>query len=480
MAVEIYNGQFVTDTLGPAAALRMEGELGTPRTLAVRYTAPRPWLLDRTVLRITTSTLSFGVAVDDVLANGVVYVEPAQLCVRTESAPLQETLQRVIAAPTVLEQVRKMPDQSFAQAVAVNYLPVQNRCPTMLSLVADNRKVMVQRSGEIGFGPTYLDFVQQRSRHRLVPTFGSGTQHAFPDTGIAEHPGYSRRLEGGWLPMPHIRVADNGLVYHQIACVAPWDKPGTVAPSPYLHPTPLCVAQYVIENPGKTPLSATLTLGAVADAEKKRPAAFEASEKHWLMRGGDTLLGVVERPPAPLACEAQGDLLRISGECPPETSLTFYAYMPMQWSLAPGEIAALGSGPSCAASPSNTGTRFWRRPCRSRCLTSCWPTCYARRRCIARWRHATKQMARASMRGSLRRTMRPWTRKAMPSCTAWISGANTTSPAARWPIFWNGINRQGTCRTVTRWSARASTCGGRPTTTGSRAMMPGGATSRRS
>ena len=53
----------------------------------------------------------------------------------------------------------------------------------MLSLVADNRKVMVQRSGEIGFGPTYLDFVQQRSTHRLSPTFGSGAATRIPRYG---------------------------------------------------------------------------------------------------------------------------------------------------------------------------------------------------------------------------------------------------------------------------------------------------------
>ena len=155
----------------------------------------------------------------------------------------------------------------------------------MLSLVADNRKVIVQRSGEIGFGPTYLDFVQQRSKHRLSPTFGSGEQHMFPDTGSGEHPGYSRRLDGGWLPMPHIRVEENGLVYHQIAFVAPWDKPGGDAPTAYLHPTPLCVAQYVVENRGATSLPAKLTLHAVADAEKTT-AGHGRSRRTTLPRAG--------------------------------------------------------------------------------------------------------------------------------------------------------------------------------------------------
>ena len=344
VTVELYNGEFATDTPVSGTPPRVEGSLSQPLQLAVRYTTPRPWLLDRTVLRITTPTLAFGVAVDDVLQNGIVYVEPAGLCVRTEAASLSETRVRVEAEPTVLEQVRVMPDQSLPQAVAINYLPVQNRCPTMLSLQADNRKVMVQRSGEVGFGPTYLDFVQQRSTHRLVPTFGSGALHRFSDTGVGEHTGYSRRLDGGWLPMPHIRIEENGIAYHQTAFVAPWDKPGVQPPSPYLHPTPVCVAEYVIENLGQMPMPAAVTLSAVADAEKMRPASLESVGKYYLVRDGDKVLAVVEKPPTPLTCEVQGDRLQISGECPPRTSLTFYAFLPLEWTLAPDEVSLLTSG----------------------------------------------------------------------------------------------------------------------------------------
>ena len=131
------------------------------------------------------------------------------------------------AEPTVLEQVRAMPDQSLPQAMAVNYLPVQNRCPTMLSLAGRQSQ---------GHGPAI-----RRGRFRSdLPGFRAAAQHApprpdfrqrrnsiaFSDTGMGEHPGYSRRLDGGWLPMPHIRVEENGIVYHQTVFVAPWDKPG--------------------------------------------------------------------------------------------------------------------------------------------------------------------------------------------------------------------------------------------------------------
>jgi len=345
VSVEIYNGAFLADPAADSARRQVTGTLAAPLALDVRYTTPRPWLFDRTVLRISTPAHALGVAVDDVLQHGVVYVEPAGLVVRTPTGNVAEARRRAEAEPTVLEQVRTMPDQSLAQALAVNYLPVQNRSPTMLSLPADNRKVMVQRGGEVGFGPTYLDFVQQRSRHRLAPTFGSGQQHAFSDTGAGEYPGYSRRLEGGWLPMPHIRVEEGGVVYHQIVCVAPWDRPGAQAASRYLHPTPLCVVQYVIENGGAASVPAAVTLKMVADAEHQRPASLEDAGAHVLVRDGQQVLAVLERPPAPLTCTADGDRVQISGACPPQTSLTFFAFLPLQWTLAPDEISSLAAGP---------------------------------------------------------------------------------------------------------------------------------------
>ncbi len=335
--LELYNGAFIDPA--PDA-----WNMNEPLRLKIRYTAPRPWELDRTVLRLRTPDLAFGVAVDDVLARDVVYVEPAGLCVRTDAGSLAEAREHAEARPTVLEEVRSRPDQTLQQALEVNYLPVQDRSPTMLSLVADNRKVIVQRSGEVGFGPTFLDFVQQRSTHRLAPTFGTGTQHDFPDSGVGDRPGYSRFLDGGWLPMPHIRVEENGAVYHQIVFVAPGDLPGAPPADGPIHPTPVAVAEYRIENPGSVPVQVTLRLKATADAENQVPAVLVPTEGGFAVKDDDTVRALIETPPAPLTAEAKGDTLEIGGECPPGTTLSFYAYMPLEWTPAAEDWAALADG----------------------------------------------------------------------------------------------------------------------------------------
>lgn len=348
--LELYNGEFVD---GSAS---VSWEMSRPLALALRYTTPRPWQLDRTVLRVRTPNHAFGVAVDDVLAHDIVYIESAGVCARTDAGDLQTERARVEAGQTILEQVRQLPDQTLAKALEANYLPVQDRSPTMLSLLADNRKVIVQRSGEVGFGPTYLDFVQQRSRLRLSPTFGSGTQHDFPDSGVGDRPGYSRRLDGGWLPMPHIRVEDGGAVYDQVVFVAPWDQPGGPAPTERIHPTPVCVAEYRIGNPSETPVDVSLRLKATADAEAQRPASIVAAGDRWAVMDGERVTAVIDAPPAPLTSQASGDTLEVGGPCPAGATLAFYAYMPLEWTPTPEDLAALSDG----AALRRRTEQYWR------------------------------------------------------------------------------------------------------------------------
>lgn len=336
--VSLYNGAFVDGEA--SASVAQDG----PLALRLRYTTPRPWGLDRTVLHVETPEQAFGVAVDDVLAHDVVYVAPADVCVRTADGDAEAARARAASEPTILEQVRALPDQTFAQALEANYMAVQDRGPTMLSLAADNRKVIVRRSGEVGFGPTYLDFVQQRNRHLLTPTFGTGAQHTFSDTGVGDLPGYSRRLDGGWLPIPHIRVEEDGVAYHQLAHVAPWDDPKTGPSEGFVHPTPVCVVTYRIENAGAAPAEASLTLTATADGEADAAGAFAARDGRWAMMDGERVLAVIDAPPSPLTCTANGGTLEVRGTCPPETTLTFHAYMPLEWTPTEGQWAALRDG----------------------------------------------------------------------------------------------------------------------------------------
>jgi hypothetical protein len=71
--IEIYNGLF-TEGADTDSPLRHAWDLGGPVQLKLQFTKPRPWKSDRTVLRIALPSGGCGVAVEDVIKSGCVYV----------------------------------------------------------------------------------------------------------------------------------------------------------------------------------------------------------------------------------------------------------------------------------------------------------------------------------------------------------------------------------------------------------------------
>ena len=59
---------------------------------------------------------------------------------RRRPAGLAEYRRKIVGPSTILARVRKMPDQSFDQAMRALWPPIQNNGPTMLSLACDNEK----------------------------------------------------------------------------------------------------------------------------------------------------------------------------------------------------------------------------------------------------------------------------------------------------------------------------------------------------
>ena len=344
--IEVYNGEL----LGPVDGkdpLRRTWAMGEPLKLKVRYTKPRPWGFDRTVLRLTLPNGSFGVAVDDALSTDCLYIKDMGVFVAKEPAKigLEQYKASIAGRKGILEQVRQRPDQEFKQALNALYIPDQDRSPTLLSLGWDNRKVIVQRTGEIGWGPTYLDFVQQRSSHRIIPRFGSGANHQFPDSGLGTNASYKRELEGGWLPLPKITVKDGGLQYQEVTFVAPFDDEKTSQSGPWLYKRPVCVGEYAIENPQAAPAQATLKLAFVADAQvTNKTAQVEVQEDRVVVISNGQLLAVVETAGiAPLKVEVTGTTLTLSGELAAGAKARCYAYMPL-WELKPAEQGKLTGG----------------------------------------------------------------------------------------------------------------------------------------
>jgi len=348
--IDIYNGEI----LAPADSSdpwRRRWDMAGVLRLKLHYTKKRPWGFDRTVLRMSLPDMRFGVAVDDVLENGCVYVKEAGVFVAAESLPTTpaQYKESIKGTTTLVQQVRQMPDQDFAKVREKIYMPVQNRGPTLLSLPWDNRKVIVRRSGEIGYGPFYLDYVQQRNKHLVIPQMGTGEQHAFSDVGAGSPAGYQRRLDNGWMPIPHITVEEGGTNYHQTVFVVPCDTPAPSGQSPYLYSHPLCAAEYVIENLQPEPSSAALRLDFIADAESspRKTARLESSPGRVLAKDGDDLLAVVdvrEIEILRLGVEEAEGVLVLTGQMPPNSRERFQVYMPMQWELPPESPEALTGG----------------------------------------------------------------------------------------------------------------------------------------
>ena len=86
-----------------------------PLDLKVCYSKPTSYKADRTVLRFELSGTPVSVAVEDVVAHHRVYVSSVGLFVTVKpvQATLTQYLRQIAAKNTVLEQVRKQPDQTF-------------------------------------------------------------------------------------------------------------------------------------------------------------------------------------------------------------------------------------------------------------------------------------------------------------------------------------------------------------------------------
>jgi hypothetical protein len=322
--IEMYNGEIVSPEGMP---YHVEWDLAAPLRVKVRGTLPRKWsMADRTVLRFQLLGAAFGVAVDDVAANGYVFVPHAGLFVSTE--PVQTTLEeckrRIAEQRTILDEVRDMPDQTLAQAVEHVHRPDADFGPTMLSLACDNHKFIVEREGTITFDNAQE--VADSFEHpyprpyscKVIPQFGSGGK-----LDVRRH------LQGDWLPIPVIELTGEDVAYRQRTFVAPSGDPVPPNRPAWLNEKPLCVAEYTMENRADAPADATLTLSFLADAEKGVMAQVMPIEHGCRIEKEGRLLAVLRiEPEFPLSVEATEGRACIRGSLPPETATRCAAFIP--------------------------------------------------------------------------------------------------------------------------------------------------------
>ena len=352
--VELYNGAIVG---ADGDSLKCTWDMTTPLKLKVRYTTARPWAFDRTVIRLRLPGGSFGIAIDDLVAKDCIYVKDAGLF--AVKSPAKMTLAQYKASikgkETILERVRKMPDQSFTQAVDALYQPNQDRSPTLLSLAWDNRKMVMDRDGTVRFGgPLVLNHYQFFFRYEIKPSFGSGTKLL----------GDKRELDGGWMPIPKITLADGGLTYQQTTFVAPYGKPRPVDKGgPWINENPLGVTEYSVENPGDVPGEASIKLTLNEEVRPKdwktmdigsltvlayaettpRPIDVDIQPGKIMLKASDgQILAVITT--GSMKVDAKNGVVTLTGTIPAKSKVQCYAYMPVEWDIKPDDIIKMAGG----------------------------------------------------------------------------------------------------------------------------------------
>ncbi|MBI3920223.1 MAG: NPCBM/NEW2 domain-containing protein [Armatimonadetes bacterium] len=323
--VELYNG-IRTGRSASYTPTRCDWDLSKPLRLKVCYTPPRRWKSDRTVIGLQLPTGAFGVAVEDVLAHGFVYVQKHGLFVVREPSrrDLTDYRRKLASRKTVLQKVRMRSDQTFEQAMAAVHRAVQDNGPTMLSLACDNRKFVVQRAGAI-----------RCESFELIPQFGSGKNERL-----------TRHLEGGWLPAPTNSVTENEVLYRQRTFVLPYDRTqaGAEGGVTTLHPHPLCVAEFNIENSSAEAQVATLRLTFAAEADQHVPAVLRKVGSRFVAQSQDRLLATLDLSGASVFQPQllEGTLV-LTGTIPPQGKARCYVYMP-GWEMNPEACGSLAGG----------------------------------------------------------------------------------------------------------------------------------------
>ncbi|MBM3474262.1 MAG: hypothetical protein FJX75_13415 [Armatimonadetes bacterium] len=333
-SVWVYNGE----RIGRRGRTSPLWSLARPMELRVCYSRPMSIKSDRTTLRFwlprsdRRAATAFAVAVEDVLANGAVYVPSAGVFVTTASGPTPEEYEhRIAGQQTVLDEVHAHADQTFAQALAKVHRPVQDLGPMLLSLACDDRKFQADRDGTVQFStqPDVASHGAIRYPIEVRPTFGSG-----------KNEGLTRHLQGEWLPIPVIEVEEGGIRYRQRAFVAPYPARGPGAS--------LCVADVTAENLGEAAAHASVGLRFMADRFAGEVAELKAVGAGFAAYKGERLLAYAETSEAALSATAGAGALDLAGGLPPRGRARVTVYMPT-WEMRPEECSLLKDGPSLAS-----------------------------------------------------------------------------------------------------------------------------------
>ncbi|MDH7600561.1 MAG: NPCBM/NEW2 domain-containing protein [Armatimonadota bacterium] len=330
VGIKVYNGAFVSDG---TLTTELTWNTDSPLQTQVRYSKPRPWKSDRTVLRFNMPDRSFGVAVDDLMLNGCVYVREAGVFVScgADAPTLEEYKKSIEGRKTILQRVRQMPDQTLSQALAKTRNPVQSMGPAMVSLACDNLKFVVTRDGAIQF-PLELDQPADRPpsgaayRAQVAPAFGRSGSNVL-----------RRYLHNGWLPAPVIEFGDGNIKYTQRSFVTPFGKRGQPVHIEWLSQNPLCVSELTIENPTTEPADVLVAFEFLADRLEHKPMGLAEKSGGVAAVVDGRLVAFLEKPSAEyLQLQINGSAVNLMGKIAGKSKATCRLFIP-GWKMEPDD-----------------------------------------------------------------------------------------------------------------------------------------------
>lgn len=343
--ISIQNGEII-EPIRREQSLTCNWSLAEPLRMKLRYLKTKPGYSksDRTVLCFQLSSGGFGVAVEDVIEHGCVYVPDFGLFVTLEpdGPTLDEHLRVIAGKSTVLQQVRTLPDQSFARAMEHVHRTVQNNGPTMLSLACDNHKFTVDEDGSI----------QHRHDHEIGPDQNRKELVYDPKYPVQVNVKLAskkpkkqeRHLEEGWMPILNTSFQDKGIVLRQRAFVVPYDRTTPEDSPAWLNSKPLFVAECSLGNPTAREADVSLQLDFLLGKDHKAPAAVKEVSRGMIAYADDLLLAFVDSTGTPSfkATVANGQLI-LSGRLPAGKTEQCLLYMP-GWDTSVQEHASLDGG----------------------------------------------------------------------------------------------------------------------------------------
>ncbi|MCB9766731.1 MAG: NPCBM/NEW2 domain-containing protein [Candidatus Omnitrophica bacterium] len=324
--VLIYNGSiFPSNEIDPLQ--RIVWRPSQPVLLRVLNTVPRPWKSDQTNLCFSFANAGCAVSVEDVKKNKSVFVRDAGIFVSLIDS--EETLKSIDLATsgrrTILDQVRDAPDQTFKQAMEHVHNPIQDLGPMMLSLACDNRKFVAHRDGGIEFNrvddlPGTIWGGQWKGSCWIRPSV----------RGLGE---VTRRLDGGWTPLPVLAGEANGATYTQRTFVAPLGE--RRGDSLWLFEKPLCVTEWRFENPTDSSVEVAFDLSfSVKDAT---PSLSPKEDKVWVEVEGKPLAFVRFGGSSGLQVSNEGSTLRWRGDLDARSQIEIVCLTP-GWEATPSEL----------------------------------------------------------------------------------------------------------------------------------------------